>query len=74
MFKIISIIFTGISLVGCVNVASKPIEYREVVHDRITNHLEFGDNQNNIDVSQGEQIIPLKHPRFNVYFDTYQQN
>jgi hypothetical protein len=73
MNKILFITVIGMSLNACVNVASKPIEYREVVHDRITNHLEFGDNQNNIDVSKGEQIIPLKHPRFNVYFDTYQQ-
>jgi hypothetical protein len=74
MIKTLVITVIAICLNACVNVTSKPIEYREVVHDRITNHLEFGDNQNSIDVSEGEQIIPLKHPRFNIYFDTYQQN
>jgi hypothetical protein len=72
MIKNLILTLIGFSLCACVNVASKPIEHREVVHDRISNHLEFGDNQNYIDVTQGEKIIPLKHPRFNVYFDTYQ--
>lgn len=73
MIKILVISLIGINLIACVNVASKPIEYREVAHDRITNRIELGDNQNNIDVTEGERIIPLRHPRYNVYFDTYQQ-
>ena len=70
MIKALVISVICINLTACINAASKPLEYREVVHDSHTNRLEFGDNQNNIDVTQGEKIIPLKHPRFNLYFDT----
>lgn len=70
MIKALVISVICINLTACINVASKPLEYREVVHDSHSNRLEFGDNQNNIDVTQGEKIIPLKHPRFKLYFDT----
>lgn len=57
-------------LAACSNVNSKAIEYREVHVEPPKNPLHLGDNANDIDVTTGEKIIPIKNKRkFDFFYD-----
>lgn len=58
-----------ITLSACNSVSGKPIEQREVQVSTITNRLELGDNWNNVDVTKAEEIVPIKHPNYDWFFD-----
>ena len=67
--KYIILIISAVYLSGCNTVSGKPIEQREVQVSSITNRLELGDNWNNVDVSKDEEIVPIKYPNFDWFFD-----
>lgn len=69
MMKYLFLILFMLPLTACNTVSGKPIEQREVQVSTITNRLELGDNWNNVDVTKAEEIVPIKYPNFDWFFD-----
>lgn len=67
--KPLLVIFIILHLAACNSVSGKPIEQREIQVSTITNRLELGDNWNNVDVTKDEEIVPIKYPNFDWFFD-----
>jgi len=61
------LVFFSLLLQGCIG--TKPIETREIEIEKPRNNLEFGDNWNNLDVSKGRVIKPIKSRRADFFYD-----
>lgn len=69
MSKLIILSFGILVLNACGNVNSKAIEFRETQISKRGNILELGDNANHINVTEAEVIKPIKHRKFDIFFD-----